>query len=390
MKIYIIGQKGIPAKFGGVETHVEELSTRLVKLGHDVYAYTRPNYTDPKLKSYKGVNLISVPNIGTKHLDAITASFRAIWDLRRREVDVIHFHSIGPSALILLARLLKPGVPIVATFHTRCYQHKKWGLAAKAALKFGEISCNLFATKTITISKSLTNYAKAEYGVKTTYIPNGVSLPKLRPAKEIKHWGLEKDSYIVAVSRLVRHKGLHHLIAAYGQLKTDKKLVIVGDGSFTDDYVEELHQQAHGNKNIIFTGNQSGDTLHELFSNAYLFVQPSEFEGLSISLLEAMAYERACLVSDIAENLEAVGSIGFSFRNKDVADLRLQLEYLLKRPKLLTIHGQYGRERVKEHYGWTNIAREVSAVYNEVASKRFLNIVLLNSLRSAKRLISFF
>ncbi|MEI8361262.1 MAG: glycosyltransferase family 4 protein [bacterium] len=389
MKIYIIGQKGIPVKFGGVEKHVEELSKRLVKLGHEVNVYTRPNYTDPSLKSYEGVNLISVPNISTKHLDAITASFRAIYDLRKREVDVIHFHSIGPSSLILLARLLKPGVPIIATFHSRCYQHKKWGILAKAYLKFGEISCNLFATRTIAISKSLADYAKDEYGVEVAYIPNGVSLPKIKKAKLIHELGLSKGSYILAVSRLVRHKGLHHLIDAYNGLKTDKKLVIVGDSAYTSDYVEELKEMAKGNKNIIFTGNKSGAILEELFSNAYLFVQPSEFEGLSIALLEAMSYERACLVSDIPENMEAVGLVGFSFRNKDAKDLMSKLDFLLKRPNLLYAQGLLGRDQVALKYDWSSIAKEVCGVYKDAMAGKFYRSNYVNH-KIVRRFTSFF
>jgi glycosyltransferase involved in cell wall biosynthesis len=202
--------------------------------------------------------------------------------------------------------------------------------------------------------------------VTTEYIPNGVTLPKIRPAKLIKQWGLEKDNYIVTISRLVRHKGVQYLIEAYQQLATDKKLVIVGAGSFTDDYVKELHALAKNNPNIIFTGNQSGEILGELFSNASLFVQPSESEGLSIALLEAMAYELPCLVSDIPENIEAVEAVGFAFRNKDVDDLKNKLKFLLEHQALAKTHGKLGRDRVKEHYSWLDIGTKVSWLYDQV------------------------
>ncbi|MBI4778883.1 glycosyltransferase family 4 protein [Candidatus Falkowbacteria bacterium] len=319
MKIYFIGQKGIPAKFGGVEKHVEDLSTRLAKAGHEVFTYTRANYTDKSLKKYQGVNLISLPNIATKHFDAISHTFRACFDLIKREVDIIHFHSIGPSSLIWLAKLLKPGVPIIFTFHTKCYEHKKWGVLARLCLKTGErIACRL-ADKVITISPSLTEYARAKYKVNAAYLPNGVSLPKIVKADKIGKWGLKKDGYILAVTRLVGHKGVQYLIGAYKNLKTNKKLVIVGDGAYTDNYVKELKAAAEGNKNIIFTGNQSGPELAELFSNAYLFVQPSEAEGLSIALLEAMAYKNCPVVSDIRENTDVIKNCGASFKNKSLS-----------------------------------------------------------------------
>ena len=350
---------------GGIEKHVEELSTRLADLGHEVFVYTRPHYSNSGLKKYRKVNLISLSGVYTKHLDTITHVFRACLDVARRDADIIHFHSIGPSSLVWLVRLLKPGAPIVATFHSKCYLHKKWNFFARAYLRLSEFLICLLPDVTITVSKSLTEYAKNKYSVITKYLPNGVGLPKILAAKEIKKWGLKKGDYIVAVSRLVRHKGISYLIEAYKNLKTDKKLVIVGDGVFTDDYVKELKAMAAGNKNIIFTGAQSGCVLAELFSNAYLFVQPSESEGLSIALLEAMSYKRAVLVSDIPENLEAIGDAGFSFKNKSVASLKNKLNYVLKNKRLAENKAAAGHKRVKEFYNWDNIVREVVKVYEK-------------------------
>ncbi|PIR14016.1 glycosyl transferase family 1 [Candidatus Falkowbacteria bacterium CG11_big_fil_rev_8_21_14_0_20_39_10] len=373
MKIVFIGQKGIPAKGGGVERHVEELATRLVRAGHEVMVYTRPGYVCKNLKEYKGVKLISLPSIHTKHFDAITSTFLACLDLIfKREVDIVHFHSIGPSSLILLVKIFKPRVPVIATFHTQCYYHKKWGVIARAYLKFGEFICCLMADKTIAVSKNLKKYGENKYKRKMYYIPNGVSIGNnLKPYK-IKNWNLKEGGYILTVSRLVKHKGLHYLIEAYKDLKTDKKLVITGGGAFTDDYVEELKLISEGNKNIIFTGNQIGDALSELYSNAYFFVQSSEFEGLSIALLEAMSYGRAVLVSDIPGNKEVVEEISLTFRNKDVVDLGKKMEHLLENPELVKEIGRVGKARVKKYYNWEDIVDDIINVYKNVLGNKKL------------------
>ncbi|MFA6306384.1 MAG: glycosyltransferase family 4 protein [Patescibacteria group bacterium] len=390
MKIYFIGQKGIPSKFGGVEKHVEELSSRLVKAGHEVFVYTRPNYTDKNLKKYRGVNLISLPAIATKHLDAITHTFRACLDLTRREADIIHFHSIGPSSLIWLAKLLKPGVPVIFTFHTKCYEHKKWGALAKACLKIGEaIACHL-ADKVIVISPSLAEYTLAKYKVSAAYAPNGVSLPRIVKADKIKKWGLREGNYILTVTRLVGHKGVQYLIGAYKNLKTKKKLVIVGDGAYTDNYVKELKAAAQGNKNIIFTGNQTGPELAELFSNAYLFVQPSESEGLSIALLEAMAYKNCALVSDIIENKYVVADCGFIFKNKNIKSLRLKLSYLLKQPKLADKCGQSARARVSGNFNWSKIVFSIIKIYRQSSAEKNKQPKYFFKLKLARRIATMF
>lgn len=389
MKIYFIGQKGLPAVYGGVEKHVEDLATRLVKAGHEVFVYTRPGYTDKNLKKYQGINLISLPAIATKHLDAISHTFLACLDLIKRQADIIHFQSIGPSFLIWLARLLKPGVPIIFTFHAKCYEHKKWGYFAKLSLKIGERLACFWADKVIAISPSLAKYVLIKHNITADYIPNGVSPPKIVKADRIKKWGLKKDNYILTVSRLVGHKGVQYLIAAYKNLKTKKKLVIAGDGVYTDNYVKELKNAAQGDKNIIFTGNQSGRELAELFSNAYLFVQPSESEGLSIALLEAMAYKNCALVSDIIENKQVIARAGFTFKNKNVKSLKQKLAYLLKHPKLVAEKGAFARKRAKLLYDWGNIVNDTIRLYESALAEK-ADLKEAPKLSLTKRFINFF
>lgn len=372
MKIVFIGQKGIPMKFGGVEKHVSDLATKLVEYGHEVIAYTRSNYSDPKLLEHKGVKLISLPSISTKNLDAISHTFIACLDLIfiRRKIDIIHFHSIGPSSLIWLVKIFKPRTLIVSTFHTQCYFHKKWSSFAKTYLKFGEYMCCKLSDVVIVVSKNLKKYADKKYNINTINIPNGIYMPNLRKPSVIeKKWGLTSDSYILFVSRLIRHKGTHYLIDAYKKLQTDKKLVIVGGGSFTDVYVSEIEEMAKNNDNIILTGQQSGEALEELFSNAYFFVQPSETEGLSIALLEAMSYNNAVLVSDIPGNKEVVENNGFTFRNKDISDLEEKMRYLLNNPKLVSEYAQKAKAHVDKNYNWNIIVKDIEFLYKKLIKK---------------------
>lgn len=360
----MIGQKGIPAKIGGVEKHVESISLELSRMGHEVYVYTRPSYTKKSLKKYRGVNLISLPSINTKHLDAITHTFLACLDIIfRRDVDVVHFHSIGPSALIFLIKIFKPKVAIVSTFHCQDYYHQKWGFFARGFLRLGErIACQM-PDKVITVSEILKAYTNSRYNREAEYVPNGANLQKKEKAQEIKkRWGLEKDSYFLTTSRLIKHKGIHYAIEAFQKLDTDKKLVIAGDGFFTDDYAQSLKEMARNNKNIIFTGSQSGKVLAELYSNAYMLLQPSESEGLSLSLLESMSYGLPILSSDIPENKEALGGSGFLFKNKDVNDLKKKMEELLNF-NLAKSRVEEEINRIKNIYNWPKISEDIAFVY---------------------------
>lgn len=368
MRIAIIGQKGIPALFGGIERHVEELSVRLAAHGHDVTVYTRPYFTSPYRKRYMGVNLVSLPSFRTKHLDAISHTFIATLHAITHRYDIIHYHGVGPSLVSFLPRLLGSRAKVITTFHCIDRYHQKWGFLARIILAIGEWSAVHVAHKTIVVSKTLQAYARKVYGRQTHYIPNGVERPRTMLGKQyLATFGLRQNGYILAVARLIPHKGIHHLIRAYKQIPTNKKLVIVGGSFHTDAYERMLRASAEGDPRIVFTGFQSGPVLRALYSNAYLFVQPSEAEGLPIVLLEAASFGKGILASNIPEHQEVFdstsGVMGFSFKNKNVGDLRKQLSMLMMHPALLRKAGDHARNVVLKHYNWTSVAREVEALY---------------------------
>lgn len=194
----------------------------------------------------------------------------------------------------------------------------------------------------------------------------------------LKKFNLEKDKYIMTCARLVKHKGIHYLIEAFNFLKEEQKndskirelkLVVVGDSSYTDDYVKYIKSLAQGNKDIVFTGFQTGKTLEELYKNSYAYIHPSESEGLSITILEAMRYGRTVLVSNIPENIEAFAGRGYMFVNKDVEDLKYKIKLLLANPELVKKTGKKASEYVKENYNWENITSDTVNLYEDVLSE---------------------
>jgi glycosyltransferase involved in cell wall biosynthesis len=377
MRIAMIGQKGIPfIRDGGVERHVEELATRLAARGHEVYVYVRPRFVINGQKIYKGVHLIPLRSIPTKNLDTITHTFLATLHVLFKKVDIIHYHGVGPSTLAWIPRLLKPSARIIVTFHSIDRFHKKWGPFARVYLGWGEWTACRFPNRTIAVSQSIQKYCKERFKRKTFYIPNGVSVEKSVRADKIEQFGLEKKEYILTVARLIRHKGIHYLIQAYRNLEKKfgteaknwpgrkiKKLVIVGAPSFTDDYSAYLNKLAEQSENIIFTGFQTGEPLKQLFANAYLYVHPSEAEGLSITILEAMSYGTCVLISNIPENLETIDHSGFSFETKDASDLYEKLIYLLDAQEIVVGRGERGKKFIEENFNWDWIVAETEKIY---------------------------
>ena len=117
---------------------------------------------------------------------------------------------------------------------------------------------------------------------------------------------------------------MHWLIKAYKKLDTDKKLVLVGESPYPSKYKDYLVDLAKGDDDIIFTGYQTGKYLDQLFTNAYMYVHPSEAEGLAITILEAMSYGRTVLISDIPENLEVLSIMAIGYPAEKRAPLSRQ------------------------------------------------------------------
>ena len=372
MKIAMIGHKRIPSREGGIEVVVEELSTRMIKLGHNVTVYNRKgknvqdkNASDEnqKLKEYKGVKIVTIPTINKKGIDAFLYSLFASIKVLFGKYDILHYHAEGSCAMLWLPHLFHK--KIIVTIHGLDWNRSKWGGFATKYIKHGEKCAVKYADKIIVLSKGVQDYFKETYNRDTIFIPNGVEESKIKEPKIIKEkYNLEKDNYILFLARIVPEKGLDDLIDAYNKIKTDKKLVIAGGASHTNDYLRHIEQKVKKNKNIIMTGFVQGDELEELFSNTFLYCLPSHIEGMPISLLEAMSYGRNVLVSDIEENTQVIGKYGTSFKKGNIDDLAKKLQDSLNEKNRK--NSEDIENYILKKYNWNVIINKTIDIYKNL------------------------
>jgi len=372
MKIAMIGHKVVPSRRGGIENVLTTLCPILVEMGHEVTCYNRSSdkveneYVGTvQNKMYKGVKIKKAWTLNVRGFAAMIASFTAAIAASFCKYDVIHFHAEGPCAALWIPKLFRK--KCIATVHGLDWQREKWGKGfASKYIKFGEKMLAKHADEVIVLSKAAHDYFKETYGRETTIIHNGISRPEKKDADIItEKYGLKKDEYISVVSRLTAEKGIHYLIDAYSKIETDKKLVIAGDTSDTDDYVSMLKEKAAENPNIIFTGFVSGDTLSEIYSNAYINVLPSDLEGMSLCLLESLAYKNALLCSDIPENTSVAEDKVMYFKKSDVEDLACKLKLLCDDSKLVEKLRDGVDEFILNKYSWQDVAKATCELYQK-------------------------
>jgi len=366
MKIFVTGTRGVPDIPGGVETHCEKLYPILINMGHEVIIARRSTYVRDKLNSWQGIKLVDIFTPRKKSTEAIIHTFLAIIKAKKTKSDILHIHAIGPSLMVPFARLL--GLCVVVTHHGPDYERQKWGWLAKQVLKLSEYLGCKFANEVIVISTVIENIVQTRCKRSSNLIYNGVTLPP----KDIKSDYLESlnikpGGYILAAARFVPEKGLHDLIEAFRDTKSDYQLVIAGDADHEDKYSTDLKEMAKSDSRIVLTGFITGNKLQQIFKHARLFALPSYHEGLPIALLEALSYGLPVLVSDIAANLEVNLEKERYFQCGNVADLTHKLDLLTKK-QLYPGEKEHIRDLLENSYNWEKIAHQTINVYLKATS----------------------
>ena len=365
VRVAFIGGRGLISKYSGIETYYEEVGKRLAEMGFDLTVYCRSYFT-PDVSAHNGMRLVRLPTIRSKHLETVIHTFLSTVHVMFRRCDIVHYHALGPALFSFFPRLV--GKKTVVTVQGLDWQRKKWGRLASLTLRLGEIASARAPNATMVVSQNLQDYYRLHYGAATVYVPNGAVLRERVAACTILDWGLAPDNYILFLGRFSPEKNCHLLIDAYEKLETPLKLVLAGGSSHTSPYVRELRK--HASDRIILLDWVSGEELTELLTNAALFVLPSDLEGLSLALLDAMGAGVCVLTSDIPENQEVVENAGFTFRAGSVDDLARMLALLASDSKARAVAGRMEKQVIQETYLWPHIANEISGVYEELMGRK--------------------
>jgi glycosyltransferase involved in cell wall biosynthesis len=359
MRIAMIGSRGLGSNYGGVEKCLEAICPLLVNLGHEVDVFASKDLTSP---TPRGVRNLPTFAIGGKHLSNLSRSTVATLKAISR-YDVLHFHATGPGVLTLLSSLA--GQASVATVHALDQDREKWGLVARKALCLAENVLVRSADELTVVSTKLSDYFAREHKRDANFIPNGVAEPVRAGSSDLlARLQLRPKNYMLFAGRMTPEKGCHDLIEAFNHAKTSMKLLVAG-GNGSEQYIQRVRQLADPSR-VVFAGHLEGDDLGAAFTYAHSFALPSYIEGMSLSLLEAIANRLPLLVSDIPENRAVCADSPLYFRAGQTQQLRAAVEHLcaLASPVL-----QYcvDSSRLPK---WSDVAQKYEAVYERALGRR--------------------
>ena len=358
LRVAFIGGRGVISKYSGIESYYEDVGKRLAAMGHEVTVYCRNHFT-PDLAEYNGMRLVRLPTLRSKHFETVLHTALSTMHALTQKYDLVHYHALGPALFSFLPRLVS--VKTAVTVQGLDWQRKKWGRLASAVLRLGEKASVGLPNGTMVVSRALQERYRKLHRAETFYVPNGGILRQRSEPRKILDWGLRPLHYVLFLGRFSPEKGCHLLVEAFERIDTDVKLVMAGASSYCDDYSREL--RTHASDRIRMLDWVSGQTLDELLTNAMIFVLPSDLEGLSLALLDAMGAGLCVLASDVPENREVVDGAGFTFERGNSLDLAERLRFLIANPSVREAAGKSARKRIEEQYQWQGIAEEIERAY---------------------------
>ena len=337
MKILLISptQSGI----GGIAQHIQALTKFLQNEGHEV-------------EIISSENTLTIPIKGLKNPSFMLSSFLKV--KLKKNFDIIHAHNI-PSALAMKNSSGKKILTIHGIFSKQIGQiHNK---SAENISEKYEINALSWADTITVISKESSDYY-SNLGFNPVQIPNGIDLSNFKETSDRRF-----SKQLVYAGRLSKEKGSETLFEICNALDDDIDILIIGDGP-----EQEKFQKIQLTKtNVHYLGSQTHENTISLIKGSDILVQPSLSEGISTTLLEAMACKTCIIASNVGGNLELIqdGKTGIlldplnhKLFNQTISDL-FKNEFL--RNKLC----EGGFETLKK-YDWKNIGRKYIALYESL------------------------
>lgn len=360
MRIALLGTRGIPANYGGFETFAEELSVRLVKRGHHVTVYCRGRNDG---NNYRGVQLRHLPTIHHKYFDTVTHTALSTLDVTLRRFDALLYCNAANAILTVWPRFL--GMPTALNVDGLERQRKKWNRLAKRYYLLSEWLATWCPSAVITDAKNIHEYYFQRYRKDSTYIAYGAEVGRVPETSAVRALGLEPGKYILYVSRLEPENNALLVRQAFEKVKTDLKLVIVGDAPYAAEYIRKVRRT--NDPRVICPGAIYGEGYRQLQSHCYAYVQATEVGGTHPALIEAMGRGALVLYLENPENCEVAADAAVPFKE----DLKEKLQWAVGLSSAeRETWGCKAMGRVEKLYSWNAVTDAYEKLFEEMRWRR--------------------
>ena len=363
MRVAILGTRGVPANYGGFETFAEELSARLVERGHLVTVYCRTGNASERPVEHRGARLVHLPAVRHKYAETLSHTLVSALHAALQRYDIVYVCNSANAPICFIPWLRRQRT--VLNVDGLEWKRRKWGRVARQYYRFAAALAALMPIELVTDAGVIQAYYRRRFSRATRCFPYGTEVyERGHLAERLDALGLERDGYILYVSRMERENNPLLVVHAYGRVDTDVPLVMVGDAPYARDYIDEV--RAAADPRVRFLGFRFGDDYHALQANALFYVQATEVGGTHPALVEALGHQNAVLAHDVPEHREVLGDAGHYFGYRDAGDLAEKMRLLLGDDREIDRCRRLAVQRVAERYSWDAIVSAYDSYFREL------------------------
>jgi glycosyltransferase involved in cell wall biosynthesis len=357
----MVGTRGVPAMYGGFETAVEEIGTRLVGLGHDVRVYCRNR--GQSATEYRGMELVNLPALRLKATDTLTHAALSLLHCRRHPVDAIAVFNAANAPL----RRLAGATPCAIHVDGLESRRGKWGRFGKSYFRWSERRAVRSFDTVITDADGIREYYQDEYGARPVVIRYGMPPPVQSPDLEfLQSLGVAPRAFHLVVARFEPENHVLEAVAAQSLREPRWPLIVVGDAPYSDRYKQELTDAADaGTRFVGSIWDQSH--LDTLYATARTYIHGHSVGGTNPSLLRALAQCAPVLAHDNVFNREVAASGAEYWR--DAAALAALMASAEQDDSCLRAAAHTRNVEMRSVYDWDAVAKHYAQVLESLAER---------------------
>ncbi len=364
MRVAMVGTRGVPARYGGFETCVEEVGTRLAAAGHDVVVYCRRTNAEPRDEStYRGMRLVRLPAVRKKSLETLSHTSLAVAHLCARPADAVLLFNAANAPLLPLLRLR--GLPVATHVDGLEWKRAKWSGAGRHYYRFAESLAVRWSDAIIADAEGIRDYYEAEFGAASELIAYGAPVVRSEHPDRLVELELHPRKYHLVVTRFEPENHVDMIVAGYRASDCQLPLVVVGAAPYADGYTERV--KALADERVRFLGSVwDQPLLDELYANALTYEHGHSVGGTNPSLLRAIGAGAATNAFAVSFNRDVLGDSGRFFASS--ADLTALLDEAERDPDATLRRGKEGRVRATA-YDWDDVAAKYEALCRRLAGR---------------------
>jgi len=365
ISVALMGSRGIPGRYGGYETLMEELGLRLVARGFKVAVYCRSHSTPKGLRSYRGMDLVVLPTLRTKYLDTPAHTLLSAFHAAATGYDAALMVNSANALFVPLVQV--GGTPVALNVDGIEKRRAKWGAFGRAVYALSErLACGV-PDALVTDAEVIRRHYLERYGADSVPIAYGVDPRPPAETGVLERLGIESRRFFLYVSRFEPENNPHRVAEAYRQVSSGLPLVMVGGAPYSGRFIASFTKGA--DPRILFPGPIYGEGYRELLSHALAYVHATEVGGTHPALVEAMGYGNCVLVNDTPENREVAGEAALWFRAEEPASLARVLEWVLSHRAEARKLGEAAALRAASRFSWEIVADRYAALFRRLAGR---------------------